>query len=288
LNKTTNHMDNTGTMPVLFIGHGTPMNAIEDNEFSGGWRKAGKLLPKPKAILCISAHWETEETQVAGMEKPRTIHDFGGFPRELYEVQYSAPGSQWLARETKNTLKKTQVRLNGDWGFDHGCWSVLRQMFPAADIPVVQLSLDFTRPGPEHYILAKELAPLRQKGVLIIGSGNMVHNLGRVEIRDNDFNKPFGFDWAIEASDLFKKLINENRHLELSDYRSLGHAVRLAVPTPEHYLPMLYALALKQEYESILYFNDQPVGGSLTMTSIIIDETSKNAQYAKQLLQERI
>jgi len=287
MEKPTNILDNTEPMPVLFIGHGTPMNAIEDNEFSRGWREVGKTLPTPKAILCISAHWETEGTLVTGMEKPRTIHDFGGFPQELFEVKYSAPGSPWLARETNKTVKKTEVRLDDDWGLDHGCWSVLRQIFPAADIPVVQLSLDYTRPAPEHYTLAKELAPLRQKGILIIGSGNMVHNLGRVVVRGvglRDFNKPFGFDWAIEANELFKRLINENRHLELADYPSLGQAVRLAVPTPEHYLPMLYALALKQKNESILYFNDQPVGGSLTMTSMIIDEASKNAQYAKQIV----
>jgi 4,5-DOPA dioxygenase extradiol len=291
MDKLTGSLDNAEPMPVLFIGHGTPMNAIDDNEFSRGWRKAAKVLPKPKAILCISAHWETEGTQVTGMGQPRTIHDFGGFPRELYEVQYPAPGSSWLARETKNALKKTEVILDVDWGLDHGCWSVLRRMFSAADIPTVQLSLDYTRPGPEHYALARELAPLRQKGVLIIGSGNMVHNLGRVVIQGDglrDFNKPFGFDWAIEAGELFKRLINENRHLELADYPSLGRAVRLAVPTPEHYLPLLYALALKQEKESILYFNDQPVGGSLTMTSIIIDEASKNDRHAEQWLLERI
>ncbi len=281
MDKLTNNLADSDPMPILFIGHGTPMNAIEDNDFSRGWRKAAKVLPRPKAILCISAHWETEGTKVTCMERPRTIHDFGGFPRELYEVQYSAPGSPWLARETKNILRNTEVGLDDAWGLDHGCWSVVRQMFPDADIPVVQLSLDYTRSGPEHYALSKALAPLRQKGVLIIGSGNMVHNLGRVEVRDNGFNKPFGFDWAIEASALFKRLINENRHLELADYPSLGHAVRLAIPTPEHYLPMLYALALKKENESILYFNDQPVGGSLTMTSLIIDETLKNNKYAK-------
>ena len=284
MDKPTNTTDSPQTMPVLFIGHGTPMNAIEDNEFSRGWREVGKALPKPKAILCISAHWETEGTLVTGMEKPRTIHDFGGFPQELFEVRYPAPGNPWLARETKNSVKKTEVRLDDDWGLDHGSWSVLRQMFPAADIPVVQLSLDYTRPAPEHFALAKELAPLRQKGILILGSGNMVHNLGRVVVRGDglrDFNKPFGFDWAIEANELFKQLINENRHLELADYLSLGQAVRLAVPTPEHYLPMLYTLALKQKSESIIFFNDQPVGGSLTMTSLIIDEASKNVRYTK-------
>ena len=178
-------------------------------------------------------------------------------------------------------MKTVNVGLDQAWGLDHGCWSVLVKMFPAADIPVVQLSLDYTKPASAHYALAKELAPLRQKGVLILGSGNMVHNLGRIAFKTNasgDFNTPFGLDWAIEASELFKRLINENRHQELADYLSLGNAVRLAVPTPEHYLPLLYTLALKQENETVTYFNDQPVGGSLTMTSLIIDNALKNAQ----------
>jgi 4,5-DOPA dioxygenase extradiol len=269
--------NSTEQMPVLFLGHGSPMNAIEDNEFSRGWSEVAKSLPKPKAILCISAHWETWGTLVTAMEKPRTIHDFGGFPRPLFEVQYPAPGSHWLAEETKNVINRTQVGLDGDWGFDHGCWSVLKQMYPDADIPVVQLSLDYTKPAQDHYDLAKELAPLRKKGVLIVGSGNMVHNLRRVVIKSfsfNDFNEPFGLDWAIEASDLFKRLINENKHQELINYQSLGAAVQLAVPTPEHYLPMLYTLALKQEDETISYFNDKPVAGSLTMTSLKIDRSA--------------
>jgi len=282
------HSDRLGTMPVLFIGHGTPMNAIDDNTFSEGWYKVARILPRPKAILCISAHWETEGTQVTGMAQPRTIHDFGGFPRELFEVQYPAPGSPWLARETQNTMKKTEVKLDTAWGLDHGCWSVLRRMFPAADIPIVQLSLDFTRPGPGHYALGKELAPLRQKGVLIIGSGNIVHNLRLVVVRGQslrDFNKPFGFDWALEASELLKRLISDDRHQELADYPLLGRAVQLAVPTPEHYLPLLYALALKKKNESVIYFNDLPVGGSLTMTSLIIDEAMKNEQLARKILE---
>jgi 4,5-DOPA dioxygenase extradiol len=273
-------------MPVLFIGHGSPMNAIEDNEFSTAWRKAAEILPKPQAILCISAHWQTRGTLVTAMEKPRTIHDFGGFPRALHEVQYPASGSPELAREVADAVNKTTVGLDQDWGLDHGCWSVLMQMFPAADIPVVQLSLDYNLSGHEHYALAKELSLLRQKGVLIIGSGNMVHNLGRLVLSGNgpaDFNKPFGLDWAIEANELFKRLINENRHAELAGYPSLGNAVRLAVPTPEHYLPLLYVLALKEENETVLYFNDQAVGGSLTMTSLIIDSKSKNARYAAQM-----
>lgn len=257
-------------MPILFLGHGTPMNAIEENDFSRGWRALTKDLPTPKAILCISAHWETRGTWVTAMEKPRTIHDFGGFPQELFNVQYPAPGKPELARETKDTLKSVETGLDLTWGLDHGTWSVLRQMYPAADIPVVQLSLDHTRPAPEHYALARELAPLRGKGVLIIGSGNMVHNLGRMSVRGEDFNEPFGYDWALEANALFKRLINENCHAELAHYQALGEAVQLAVPTPEHFLPLLYILALKQDHEGLVYFNDQPVAGSLTMTSLAI------------------
>ena len=272
---TQKDLDNAATtppMPVLFIGHGTPMNALEENAFSKGWREVSAALPKPKAVLCVSAHWETRGTRVTAMEKPRTIHDFGGFPQALFDVQYPAPGSPLLAGQAKDALAAAGVGLDGEWGLDHGCWSVLKRMYPAADVPVVQLSLDRTKTGPEHYALAKGLAPLRQKGILILGSGNMVHNLGLIEFKDGsgDFNQPFGLDWALEASDLFKRLITENRHAELADYPSLGPAVQLAVPTPEHYLPLLYALALKREHEAVTFFNDQPVGGSLTMTSLII------------------
>jgi 4,5-DOPA dioxygenase extradiol len=207
------------------------------------------------------------------MEKPKTIHDFGGFPPELYEVQYPAPGSTWLAGETQAVIKRVQVGLDKDWGLDHGCWSVLSRMYPQADIPVVQLSLDTTKTPQEHYDMAKELAPLRHKGVLILGSGNIVHNLRRIALKDNDwtkFNQPFGLPWALEASALVKKLLDDNDHLTLINYPSLGSSIQLAVPTPEHYLPMLYAIALKQEDEAISYFNDQPVAGSLTMTSLKI------------------
>lgn len=261
-------------MPVLFVGHGSPMNAIEDNEFSRQWREVGKALPRPSAILCISAHWETQGTQVTAMERPRTIHDFGGFPRALYQAQYQAPGSQWLAQQTTNAVKKVEVGLDEQWGLDHGCWSVLKQMYPEADIPVIQMSLDSTRSPQDHYDLAKDLAPLRKKGVLILASGNMVHNLGRVVIKGGDpanFNEPFGLDWALEANELFKKLIGSGDHKSLANYQALGAAVQLAVPTPEHYLPLLYSLALKQADEKITYFNDKPLAGSLTMTSLIID-----------------
>jgi len=276
LNVWNETADTGERMPVLFLGHGSPMNAIEDNEFSRGWREAAKTLPRPKAILCVSAHWETWGTLVTAMKRPRTIHDFGGFPRALYEVQYAAPGSRWLAQETVNAVRSVEVGLDEDWGLDHGAWSVLRQMFPDADAPVVQLSLDYTRPAQHHYDLGRELAPLRKKGVLILGSGNMVHNLRRVVLRGNnlsDFNAPFGLDWALEASELFKKLINEDNHQPLINYQALGNAVQLAVPTPEHYLPMLYALALKEEDESVAMFNDVPLAGSLTMTSLVIGKT---------------
>jgi 4,5-DOPA dioxygenase extradiol len=286
MNNLMNFLNNNEIMPVIFVGHGTPMNAMEENRFSRNWRAAGEILPRPSAVLCISAHWETQGTLVTAMAKPRTIHDFGGFPPELYEVQYPAPGSLELAREIKDTLQSIPVGLDTTWGLDHGCWSVLRHMYPAADIPVVQLSLDYSRSAPAHYALAKELASLRRKGVLILGSGNMVHNLGRIVIRSDgpdDFNQPFALDWATQADELFKKLINEDRHRELSDYKALGDAVQLAVPTPEHFLPLLYTLALKQENETVHYFNDQPVAGSLTMTSLIINDAGKNAEYAKQI-----
>ena len=260
---------NSDQMPVLFIGHGSPMNAIEDNEFVQGWREIGKSLPKPDAILCISAHWETEGTYVTAMEKPKTIHDFGGFPRELYEVQYPAPGSPELANEIKRIIKKTEVGLDYKWGLDHGTWSVMRHLFPRADVPVVQLSLDYYESPQYHYDLARELSPLRKTGVLIIGSGNMVHNLGLVD-RGKIDEPGFGYDWAIEANDQIRNFILSNDHKPLIDYKSQGRAFNLAIPTPEHFLPLLYALALKEENETVSLFNDKAVAGSLSMTSIII------------------
>ena len=266
-NQLTSSFGSTAQMPVLFVGHGSPMNAIEENEFSQEWRVMGKSLPKPQAILCISAHWETKGTSVTGMEKPRTIHDFGGFPQELFEVQYPAPGSQELAGETKNTIKKTEIILDDRWGLDHGCWSVLKRMFPEADIPVIQLSLDYSQPAQYHYDLGRELGPLRKKGILIIGSGNMVHNLRLIDW--NRMDEPgFGFDWAIEANEKMKKFILSGDHQSLINYRLQGKAFDLAIPTPEHFLPLLYTLALKEETETIGLFNDKPVMGSLTMTSL--------------------
>lgn len=257
-------------MPVLFVGHGSPMNAIEENEFTQEWREIAGTFPRPDAILCISAHWETRGTLLTAMEKPRTIHDFGGFPRELFEVQYPAPGSPELAEEARSLIKKTETGRDEKWGLDHGCWSVLKQMFPAADIPVVQLSLDYTQPAGYHYELAKELAPLRKKGILIMGSGNMVHNLRLVDWDKMD-ESGSGFDWAIEANETMKKYILSNDHQSLINYREQGSAFDLAIPTPEHFLPLLYALALKQGNEKIEIFNDKPVMGSLTMTSLKIN-----------------
>ena len=265
--------EKTDRVPVLFVGHGSPMNAIEENEFSRAWRQLGQEIPRPKVILCISAHWETRGTHVTAMEDPPTIHDFGGFPRELFETDYPAKGSPWLAAEARAAVKKAAVGMDSEWGLDHGCWSVLKQMFPKADIPVVELSLDHFKPGRYHYELAKDLAPLRRKGVLILASGNLVHNLGKVEFAGGgpgSFNRHFGLDWALEASALFRKLIEEDRHDELMDYRSLGAAAQLAIPTPEHLVPLLYAIAMKRPDEPIVFFNDTPVAGSLTMTSLRI------------------
>lgn len=256
-------------MPVLFIGHGSPMNAIEENEFSAGWREVGKTLPRPQAVLCISAHWETRGTQLTAMVKPRTIHDFGGFPPQLYAVQYPAPGSPELAAETKKIFGKTLVELDEKWGLDHGAWSVLRRLFPEADIPIVQLSLDFAKQASAHYDLARELSGLRKKGVLIIGSGNMVHNL-RLVAWDKLDVPGFGFDWAIEAGEKMKRSILAGDHNSLIDFRSQGRAFDLAIPTPEHFLPLLYALALQEQGDSLEFFNDKAVAGSLTMTSLII------------------
>ena len=271
LNKLTSEFGFTKIMPVLFIGHGNPMNAITDNEFAKGWKKIAENLPKPKAILCISAHWETNGTYVTAMKNPNTIHDFGGFPRELFEATYQAPGSPEIAQETKKTIKKTTIGLDEKWGLDHGTWSILKPMYPEADIPVLQLSLDYNKPIQYHYELAKELAELRNKGVLIIGSGNMVHNLGLVRANSMaDLDKEFGFDWAHEMNAIFKTKILEKNHQALINYELLSKSAKLAIPTREHYLPLIYTLALQEQNESAEFFNDKAVAGSLTMTSVLI------------------
>ncbi len=261
----------TEQMPVLFLGHGSPMNAIEENEFVTGFRNTGMTIPRPNAILCVSAHWETRGTFVTAMDMPPTIHDFGGFPKALYDVQYPAPGSPELARETKRILTKTEIGLDAQWGLDHGAWSVIRHLYPNADVPVIQLSLDYTQGARFHYDLARQLASLRKRGVLIIGSGNMVHNLGLVAW--DKLNSPgYAFDWAAEAREKMNTFILSDNHQELINFKSQGKAFDLAIPTPEHYLPLLYVLALKEEHEKVSLFNDKPLAGSLTMTSVRIDK----------------
>lgn len=259
----------TPKMPVLFLGHGSPMNAIEENEFVRGFRNVGKEIAKPKAILCISAHWETRGTYVTAMANPRTIHDFGGFPQALFDVQYPAPGSPWLAGETQKAIHSTEVGMDESWGLDHGAWSVIKHMYPDANVPVVQMSIDYTKPAAYHYELAKELVALRQKGVLIVGSGNMVHNL-RMVAWDKMNTPNYAFDWAAEANQTMKKSIASGDHNPLINYTSGGTAMKLAIPTPEHFLPLLYVLALQEKNEEPSLFNDMAVAGSLTMTSVKI------------------
>lgn len=268
LNKITESLGRTNKMPVLFLGHGSPMNAIEENEFVTGFRNVAKDIPKPSAILCISAHWETKGTFVTAMQHPATIHDFGGFPKELFAVQYPAPGSPDLAKETKSLITKTDVGLDEKWGLDHGAWSVLKHLYPDADIPVIQMSIDYSQNSQYHYELAQQIKSLRERGVLVVGSGNIVHNLRMVEWRR--LNETFGYDWAIEANEKMKKFMLDRDHQELINFRSQGKAFDLAIPTPEHYLPLLYSLALQDTNDEIKLFNDKAVAGALTMTSVKI------------------
>lgn len=271
LNKITGPLENSPRMPVLFLGHGSPMNAIEENEFVAGFRKIAKEIPRPNAILVVSAHWQTRGTHVTAMQQPETVHDFGGFPEELFAVQYPAPGSPELARETKKIITKTEIHLDDKWGLDHGSWSVVKHLYPDASIPVIQLSLDYYQTPQHHYELAKELASLRDKGVLIIGSGNMVHNL-RLVAWDKLNADEYAYDWAREASEKMKKFILSGDHRQLVNFRSQGKAFDLAIPTPEHYLPLLYSMALKKEDEKVSLFNDKAVAGALTMTSVKIEK----------------
>jgi 4,5-DOPA dioxygenase extradiol len=256
-------------MPVLFIGHGSPMNGIEDTTFSRRWTQMAREIPTPSAVLVVSAHWFTPGTRITAMDFPETTHDFGGFPPELFAVQYPAPGNPALARETASLIHSAKVELNHDWGLDHGTWTVVRHMYPEAKIPVLQLSIDYTKGPQYHYDLAKELYALRRKGVLIIGSGNMVHNL-RMVAWDKLNVDGYGYDWALHMNDQFKNLILENDHKPLINYTQLGREAMLAIPTPEHYLPLMYTLGLKAGNEGVSFFNDQAVGGSLTMTSVKI------------------
>ena len=267
LNKISGSLDNTKPMPILFVGHGSPMNAIEENEFVKGWRQMGQSIPRPTAVLCISAHWETKGTFVTAMEKPPTIHDFGGFPQALYEVQYPAAGSPAIAEKTKEAVHSASVELDQKWGLDHGCWSVVKHLYPKADVPVLQMSLDYSQAAQFHFDLGRELNSLREKGVLIIGSGNIVHNLSIIDWRNPDS----GYEWAEIANSKIKKLVLEGDYKSLINYHSLSKELELGVPSPEHYLPLLYILALKEEKEQISIFNDKTVMGSISMSSFKIE-----------------
>lgn len=252
------------TMPVIFVGHGSPMNAIEDNEFTRAWEKLGKRLPRPKAILVVSAHWFVSETCTNDRESPKVINDMYGFPKELYEINYAAPGAPWVA-DCLLKLLEGNIKINNLWGIDHGTWSVLAKMYPDKDIPVIQLSINYTLSPIEHYRIGQLLKDLRDQGVLIIGSGNIVHNLMMVDW----YNQNSGFVWAESFDALVKNYIIEGEDEKLIDYPNLSQDARYAIPTPDHYLPLLYVLGARDKDDFIKVFNEKRVMGSLSMTSYI-------------------
>ncbi|MGZ5263134.1 MAG: 4,5-DOPA-extradiol-dioxygenase, partial [Kaistella sp.] len=259
----------TEKMPVLFLGHGSPMNAIEENQFVQGFRNISLEIPKPNAILCISAHWFTNGTFVTAMQNPKTIHDFYGFPKELFAVDYPAPGSPELAKKTAELLLPEIVEEDHSWGLDHGAWSVIKHLYPNAEIPVIQLSIDYTKPPQYHFDLAKKLQKLREKGILIIGSGNIVHNLRMIDWK-NINTVGAGWDWAVEARENTNNWLLDGNFQNLIDYQNQGIALQTAVPSPDHYLPLIYSLGLKEKSENLSLFNDELIGGSLSMTSVRI------------------
>lgn len=265
-------MSKPALMPAIFFGHGSPMNALEQNRYTVAWRQIGASLPKPKAILCVSAHWYIRGTAVTAMETPRTIHDFGGFPRELFEVRYPASGSPELAARVRDLLMPVPVQLDQTWGLDHGTWSVLVHVFPDADVPVVQLSIDASKPAQWHYELATRLAPLRSEGVLIAASGNVVHNLGT--IRWGDDAPPF--DWALRFNEKVRAHLRAREHQALIDFENAGADAKLSIPTPEHYLPLLYVLAQQQLNETITLALDGIELGSISMLSAVVGSSSED------------
>jgi 4,5-DOPA dioxygenase extradiol len=254
----------TTKMPVLFVGHGNPMNAIEENDFSKAWIEAGKELPQPRAIICVSAHWITRGTMVTAMDRPRMIYDMYGFPQELYEVRYDAPGSPDLAEQVRRIIKTTEVKEDLEWGLDHGTWSVLRRMFPEASIPVIQMSLDANITPEKHYEVASQLKDLREEGVLIIGSGNIVHNLRMARMDDS------AYDWAVEFDRRVANWIEQNDHDPIVHFEKGDQAAALAINSAEHYVPLLYSLAVRDESDSISFFADRVMGGSISMRSVKI------------------
>jgi 4,5-DOPA dioxygenase extradiol len=255
----------THKMPVLFVGHGSPMNAIEKNEFGEAWEAMGKSLPRPKAIVSVSAHWETIGTKVTAMDRPKTIYDFYGFPKELYEASYPAPGAPQIAEVIRKMIKLREVEPDFNWGLDHGTWSVLYRMFPNADIPVLQMSLDRKANARDHYELGRQLQELREEGVLILGSGNIVHNLGMIAM-DNSVV----FDWAADFDQKVKGWIETDDHDPLINYHMHGKAAALSINSAEHYKPLLYTLGLKDEGEPIEFFADTMAHGSISMRSVKI------------------
>jgi 4,5-DOPA dioxygenase extradiol len=250
-------------MPLLFIGHGNPMNAIMDNEYRRSWQELGNSLVTPQAILCISAHWLTRGTAVTAMTNPKTIHDFGGFPKELFEQQYPASGDPDLGNRIQQMSKSHQVSVDFDWGLDHGAWSVLKPMFPLANVPVVQLSIDYYQPIQYHYELAKELKQLREKGVLIVGSGNLVHNLGQMSAAGKVY------DWALEFDQQLAKMIKQGNDNEAMNFQKWGELSSLAHPTFDHLLPLFYVLGMKYADEQARFFNETFDLGSVSMRSIV-------------------
>jgi 4,5-DOPA dioxygenase extradiol len=254
-------------MPAIFFGHGNPMNALADNEWTRGWKALGESMPKPKAVLCVSAHWYVPAVAVTAMERPRTIHDFGGFPRELFAYQYPAPGAPALAARVAELLGGDVELDESGWGLDHGTWSVLCHVFPEADIPVVQLSINETEPAAYHYEIGRLLAPLRDEGVLIVGSGNLIHNLHAYAWGDQT-REPF--DWALRFEQTARDLMLAGDHDPLIYYESMGKDALLSAPTPDHYLPLLYVLATQQEGDSVSFPMEGFDGGSISMTAVRI------------------
>lgn len=252
-------------MPVLFVGHGSPMNIITDNDYTKSLTNLKRIIPRPKAIVVVSAHWLTEGTHVTSNDRPRTIHDFYGFPPELYQVKYPCSGAPEYARQIGDIIGKTKIVSDQDWGLDHAAWAVLNWMYPDADIPVVEISLDIRKPARYHYELAKELAPLRSQGALIIGSGNIVHNLHLAQAEEN--SKPY--DWAITADEEIKQLLQSKNHTALINYEELPHA-NLAIPTNEHYLPMLYTLALQEETDQLRFIHEGIQNASVSMRCFLL------------------
>ncbi len=272
LHKMASGFKDTLPMPLLFAGHGSPMNAIENNEFTASWEKTGQKLPAPNAIVCISAHWETRGTYVTTNKHNQTIHDFYGFPRSLYDQQYSAPGSPEVAKMIVDNTQDVSIGADTQWGLDHGAWVVLKHMYPQATIPVVQISIDHFKDLQWHYDLAKELSFLRTKGILVIGSGNIIHNLRMVRFDGEDFNAEYGYDWAFEINEIFNKKILEKDVKSLINYKGLHKNIDYAIPTLEHYVPLLYIMGMSNKSEKIDLFNNKIIAGSLNMTSVLIND----------------